>query len=64
MVAWDQTNQLLYVKLTNSANPITDGNSIRLESNLNIIGPVVTGGDNLIAEYQSLTVGNEIYYNF
>ena len=64
VVAWDQTNQLLYVKLTNNANPITDGNSIRLESNLNIIGPVVTGGDNLIAEYQSLTVGNEIYYNF
>jgi hypothetical protein len=64
VIAWDQTNQLLYVKLNDVASPIIDGNSIRLESNLNIIGPVVSGGDNLIAEYQSLTVGNELYYNF
>lgn len=62
VVKWDASTQFLYVKLDDVNNPITTSDSIRLESNLNIIGSLVS--DNLIAEYQTLSIGNVFYYNF
>ena len=63
VINWDATNRFLYVKLDNPANVIANGDTIQLQNNnLNTVGPVTD--NDLIAEYQSLTVGNELYYNF
>jgi hypothetical protein len=63
VISWDATNRFLYVKLDNPANFIANGDTIQLQNNnLNTVGPVTD--HDLIAEYQSLSVGNDLYYNF
>jgi hypothetical protein len=62
VIKWDASTQFLYVKLDDVNTPITTSDSIRLESNLNTIGSLVA--DNLIGEYQTLSIGNAFYYNF
>lgn len=63
VIDWDVTNLLLYVKLDTPANSIAASDTIQLQNTaLDVIGPVTD--HDLIAEYQSLTVGNDFYYNF
>ena len=63
VIKWDVTNRLLYVKLDTPANSIAVNDSIQLQNTaLDVVGPVTD--HDLIAEYQSLTVGNDFYYNF
>ena len=55
LVNWDASSQLLYVKLDDTANPITISDTVLGYS-------VLT--DDLINEYQTLNIGDEIIYNF
>ena len=55
IINWDITNQLMYIKLDDPAFPVTTSNSIKTHNVIN---------DDLINEYQSLSVGNQSIYNF
>lgn len=55
IVNWDPDNQLLYVKLNNVSLPISTSDTV--------LGYAVVS-DDLINEYQTLSVGNRIIYNF
>ena len=55
VVQWDQAKRFLYVKLNDVSQPITTSDNILTHQVID---------DDLIAEYQSLEVGNSLYYNF
>jgi len=57
VINWDTTNNYLYLKLDDSAQFILNTDRIN-GTNLE------TTDHDLIATYQSLTVGAEVYYNF
>jgi hypothetical protein len=55
IINWDITNQLMYIKLDDTNNPVNNGDTIKT---FNVIN------DDLINEYQSLSTGITSIYNF
>jgi len=57
VVNFDIIDKIIYIKLTDTAKPVTTANWT------NFLGYTLTA-DNLINEYQTLTVGTNLIYNF
>jgi hypothetical protein len=56
VVNWDQSKRILYLKLSNTLNPVTQG--------VHTLKNYAVTSDNLINEYQTLAISNQFIYTF